>query len=217
MKSKIVFLFSVLAFAVSTAAVAQIDTGFYGGVGIGRAKAKFKGEDFTFDSPFFEERRDETDTAYKFFGGYQLGQYIGAELSYTDLGKFAYVYNGAPFGGGEARVNYKATSVATSALARIPLGRGFSATGRLGVGYNTAERSALTGNGFTTIPPIPGATKKRFGLLWGVGAQYDFTPALGARLEFEDYGKFGEAQSGFFEKTGRADIHMYSLDFIARF
>ena len=95
----------------------------------------------------------------------------------------------------------------------------FSAVGRLGIAWNTAERSALTGGGFTTIPPIPAASKHRFGLLWGVGGSYDFTPALSLRLEYEDYGKFGEAagNTGFIQTTGRATIHMYSLNFLARF
>ena len=218
MRSKIVFLCGALAFAASSAAVAQINTGFYGGVGIGKAKAKLNGSDFTFNSPAVVEGRDELDTAYKFFGGYQLNRYLATELSYTDLGKFAYTYNIAGFG--ESRVNYKAKSWAFSALGSIPLGRsGFSALARLGLAYNVAERSALTGD-FFFVPNFVGAgEKKRLSPIWGVGGAYDFTPMLSVRLEYEDYGRFGEAQGDedFFTKAGRARIHMYSLNFIARF
>jgi OOP family OmpA-OmpF porin len=207
--------------AAGGAAAADVDSGFYGGLGIGKSKAKLKAEDFSLRTAGIQENRDEVDTAYKFFGGYQFSQYIGAEASYTDFGKFAYIYNATPIGLGEARVNYKATSWAVSSLGRIPLGQSrFSLTGRLGVAYNKAERSALTGGGFSTSPAIPSATKRSVGLLWGAGGQYDFTPALSLRLEYEDYGKFGQSQSNtavFPQQTGRATIHMYSLNFIARF
>src|SRR5258708_17800960 len=147
MKSKIVFLGSVLGFAASSAAVAQITTGFYGGIGIGQARAKLNRGDFTLNPPGIEESADETNTAYKFFGGYQLNRYIAAELSYTDFGKFAYIYNAAALGGGASQVNYKANSLATSAIASVPLGRsGFSVLGRGGISYNTAERPRLARN-----------------------------------------------------------------------
>lgn len=224
MKSGIAFFCSALALLMSGGVLAQDDVrgerGFYGGLAIGKAKAKLDHSDFTFNNPGVEESRDETQTVYKFFGGYQFSRYIAAELSYTDFGKFAYIYNAAPIGLGESRVNYKAKSWASSAVASIPLGSSrFSAVGRVGVAWNTAERSALTGGGFVTNPPIPAASKHRFGLLWGAGGAYDFTPTLGLRLEYEDYGKFGEAagNSAFLQTTGRATIHMYSLNFIARF
>jgi OmpA-OmpF porin, OOP family len=221
MRIRTTILAGVFLLATGSAAEAQVNTGFYGGLGIGKSKAKLKAEDFSLRTAGIEENRDEVDTAYKFFGGYQFTQYLGAELSYTDFGKFAYIYNATPVGLGQSRVNYKAASWAVSSLGRIPLGQsGFSLTGRLGVAFNRAERSGLTGGGFSTSPAIPSATKRGFGLLWGAGGQYDFTPALSMRLEFEDYGKFGESQSNtavFPQQTGRATIHMYSLNFIARF
>ena len=224
MKTGIAYFCSALALVMSGGALAQDnvrgDSGFYGGLAIGKAKAKLDHSDFTLNTPGIEETRDETSTVYKFLGGYQFTRYIAAELSYTDFGKFAYIYNATPIGFGESRVNYKAKSWASSAVVSIPLGSSrFSATGRLGIAWNTAERSALTGGGFVTIPPIPAATKSRAGLLWGVGGSYDFTPALTLRLEFEDYGKFGEAagNNAVLQTTGRATIHMYSLNFIARF
>lgn len=221
MRIRTTILAGAFLLAAGSAAAADINNGFYGGLGIGKSKATLKGDDFSLRTPGIEENRDEVDTAYKFFGGYQFSQYLGAEVSYTDFGKFAYTYNATPIGLGTAKVNYKATSWAVSSLGRLPLGQsGFSLTGRLGVAWNKAERSALTGGGFSTSPAIPSAVKRGFGLLWGAGGQYDFTPALSLRLEFEDYGKFGETQSNtaiFPQQTGRANIHMYSLNFIARF
>jgi len=130
MKTKIVFLCSVLALVMSNGAAAQSTSGFYGGLGIGQARAKLNGGDFTLATAGIQESRDETNTAYKFFGGYQLIRFIGAELSYTDFGKFSYIYDAASLGGGVAKVNYKANSLAASAVASVPLGgSGFSRSG----------------------------------------------------------------------------------------
>jgi OmpA-OmpF porin, OOP family len=215
MKSKIVFLFSVLAFGVSSGVAAQ-DRGFYAGLGLGKAKANLNRDDFTFG--FQNESSNEVNTVYKFFGGYQLIKYLAVELSYTDFGKFTYQYETPVFFGRtfKGKMDYKATSWALSGVGSLPLGKGFSALGRLGVVLNTAERSAFTGE-FAVVPEPPAATKRRASLLWGIGGLYEFTPALALRLEYEDYGKFGEAQSGFFDKAGRATIHMYSVGLIARF
>ena len=218
MKSKIVFLCGALAFALSGAAEAQVNTGLYGGIGIGQARAKLNRDDFTLNAPsLVEERADETNTAYKFFGGYQLNRYFAAELSYTDFGKFAYIYSTAALGGGESKVSYRANSLATSAIVSVPLGRsGFSLLGRAGVTYNTAERSGLSGNsGIVTVPPIGAATKHRTSALFGAGVEYAFTPTLGMRLDFEDYGRFGKGSIP--DGVGGARIHMWSLDFMARF
>jgi OOP family OmpA-OmpF porin len=221
MKTKIVLLFGALALVASSGAFAQ-GTGFYGGIGIGKSKATLKTSDFTFNQDGVAESRDELNTAYTFFGGYQFARYIAAELSYTDFGKFAYIYDtrGAGQGTGEERLNYKASSWALSAVGFIPLGSsGFSAMGRLGVDRNFAERSAFTGDpaAIARTIPRPSASRHTISLVWGVGAQYDFTPGLGLRLEYQDFGRFGEAMSSSNVETGRANIHTYSLSFIARF
>jgi OmpA-OmpF porin, OOP family len=220
MKTKLVLLFGALALAGSSAAVAQSND-FYGGVGLGRAKANLNRADFTFNQVGIQENRNEIDTAYKFFGGYQFSRNIAAELSYTDFGKFAYIYNASALGAGEERLNYKATSVALSAVGTIPIRSGFSALARLGIAYNHAERSAFTGDPATVLltSPRPSASKYTTSLLWGFGGQYDFSPALTMRLEYEDFGKFGDATSPFPNnvQTGRAKIHLLSLNFIVRF
>ena len=222
MRIKLVFLCGALALALSGGAAAQSASGFYGGVGIGKAKATLKTEDFTFNQAGVSESKDELDTTYKFLGGYRLGRFLAAEVAYADFGKFAYIYNASALGLSEERLNYKAKSWSTSALGFIPLGSsGFSVLARLGVSYNIAERSAFTGDGATVAATAarPSATKKKAGLLWGVGTQYDFSPNLGLRFEYADYGNFGQATSPFpgNVETGRARIHAYSLDFIGRF
>jgi OmpA-OmpF porin, OOP family len=206
-----------MALGWSAGALAQIPEApkkFYAGLGIGKAKANLDDGDSAAFGIVSQTSKDETDTVYKFFVGYQLFKYFGLELGYTDFGKFAYNFTSPT--GAPGKMTYKANSTALSAIGAIPLMRDFSLTGRVGVTSNRARRSAF--EGFTVIPPAPEATNRKTSLTWGAGIQYDFSSALAMRLEYEDYGKFGKVVSTFgSEETGRATIHMYSLNFIARF
>jgi OOP family OmpA-OmpF porin len=219
MRTKIVFLTASFLFATSAVqAQAPAATGFYGGLGMGSARARLDNSDFTFASPFISESQNNSDTGYKFFGGYRINRYIGAELSYTDFGKFSYDYDLSSVGLGTARVGYKANSWALSALGTFPVAGGFSLLGRLGVTSNSAKRSAIEGDAPTAnlLSPFPAAKSRKTSALWGVGGQFDFTPVVGLRLEFENYGKFGAANPGVTE-TGRATIRMTSVSLIAHF
>src|SRR5688500_6432922 len=60
-------------------AVAQEDRGFYLGGSLGSAKSKNTCEGFV-------GACDDTDTAYKLFGGYQVNRNFGWELAYGYLG-----------------------------------------------------------------------------------------------------------------------------------
>src|SRR5204862_3963450 len=132
--------------------------------------------------------------------------------------KFGYKYDASGLGAGfgTASLVYKAKSWALSGIGSIPIGStGLSGTGRLGIAYNIVERSALQGGGFTTSPAIPSATTKKSSLLWGLGAQYEVGVNATLRLEYEDYGKFGEKQADptiFPQQTGRAKIHAVMLN-----
>lgn len=218
MKVKIASLCALLALGWSVAALAQLHEPpkkFYAGLGLGKAKARLDDSDssgFGITSP---SGKNETNTTYKFLGGYQFVKYLGLELAYVDFGKFAYKFTDPAFR--EGRTDYKTSSTALSAVGTIPLPRDFSLLAKLGVTYNKAKRSAFQGE-FTVSPPLPEATSHKVSYAWGVGAQYEFSPTLAVRFLYEDYGKFGKAVTNFgSEETGRANIHMYTLDFIARF
>ncbi|MBI3919113.1 MAG: outer membrane beta-barrel protein [Betaproteobacteria bacterium] len=65
---------------IQTALAAEPNAGFYGGLGVGRNYTDL-------DSGSIAGSKDEKDTAWKFFGGYQINRYIGIEGGYVDLGK----------------------------------------------------------------------------------------------------------------------------------
>jgi opacity protein-like surface antigen len=219
MRTKLIFLTALFALACSGGVQAQPTQGFYGGFSLGKARADLQSSDFTFSSPSVKETRDDTNTAHKFFAGYQFGKYLAAELSYTDFGSFKYNYNLNSIGRGNEWVDYRANSWAVSGVGTLPVSGRFSVLARLGLSSNLAERSDLHGDAsaIAVTLPFPPAKKRRTGVLWGAGGQFDFTPAVGLRLEYEGYGNFGNADNFNSLGTGRAKIHMWSLGLLARF
>jgi opacity protein-like surface antigen len=219
MRTKLTFLTILFAFACSGAVQAQPTQGFYGGIALGKARADLNGADFTFSSAAVRERRDDTNTGHKFFGGYQFGRYLAAELSYTDFGSFKYNYDLAAVGRGREWVDYRATSWAVSGVGTLPVRGRFSLLARLGLSSNMAESSELHGDPSAiaaTVPFVP-AKKRKSAVIWGAGGQFDFSRDVGLRLEYESYGNFGNALSPVEAHTGRAKIRMWSLGILARF
>lgn len=219
MRTKLIFLTSLFALACTGAVHAQPTQGFYGGFALGKARADLKSADLTFSSPSVRETRDDTNTGHKFFGGYQFGKYLAAELSYTDFGSFKYNYDLAATGRGREWVDYRANSWAVSGVGTLPLGGTFSLLARLGLTSNLAERSELHGDAsaLAVTAPFPAAKKRKSAVLWGLGGQFDVTPGVGFRFEYESYGDFGKQVSLGDPATGRAKIRMWSLGVIARF
>jgi opacity protein-like surface antigen len=218
MRTKLIFLTILFALACIGSAQAQPTQGFYGGFALGKARADLQRSDFTFADPRVSETVDDTNTAHKFFAGYQFGRYLAAELSYTDFGSFKYNYE-LPRPLGTEFVDYRASSWAISAVGTLPVSGRFSLLGRLGLTSNLAERSVLHGDPFAVAATIPfrQEKKRRSDVLWGIGGQFDLTPAVGFRLEYEGYGRFGKADNFNDFGTGRAKIHMWSLGVLARF
>jgi OOP family OmpA-OmpF porin len=219
MRTTLIFLTTLFALACTGAAQAQPTQGFYGGFAYGKARADLKSADFTFADPTVKETRDDTNSGYKFFGGYQFGRFLAAELSYTDFGSFQYNYELPLIAGRNEFVDYRATSWAVSGVGTLPLSGRFSLLARLGLTSNTAERSVLHGDpqALSVTVPFTPEKKRKTAVLWGLGGQFDVTPAVGFRLEYESYGDFGKADSVGDPGPGRAKIRLWSLGVLARF
>jgi OmpA-OmpF porin, OOP family len=100
----------------------------------------------------------EDDTGFKIFGGYQFHQNIGAEVGYGLLFD---------------KDSVEVTSLEAVAVGMFPLGNNFSLIGKLGFAMLTLE--------------APGVDEDETELTWAIGAQYDFTRNLGARLQWQRY------------------------------
>lgn len=106
------------------------------------------------------------ETSWKVYGGYQFNPIWGAELAYTDLGR----YRGSDI-----------DSVTLAGTGTLALGQGWSLLGKVGAASNHARFSGAS---------------RRTDLLLGVGVGYRFTKNLGVRLEYEDFGKLSDTNSG---------------------
>jgi OOP family OmpA-OmpF porin len=205
----------VLGFAAGLLAVPSVyaqssSGGFYIGGGVGQSKISLDSSDF---SGF---TKDENDTAFKVFGGYNFTPIFGAELMYADMGKANATASGA---GGSATLSYKASSFALAGTARFQLGSAFTIMGRLGGAQNTAKLSLDSTSGaagalLASLGITPGSSsdKSKTDVYFGIGAQYDFNKNLGVRLDYDNFGKFGNE-----DDTGRAKVDMLSINAVWRF
>lgn len=161
-------------FAASTMAVAQ---GFYLGGSIGQSKFKESCEGATAGVSC-----DDTDTAWRFFGGYEVNRNFAVEIGYADLGE---AKASLTSGGITATSTAKATAWDVVGIGSLPLGPSFALYAKLGLFYGKADgRVSVTGGG-TTSESDTGTD-----LTFGFGARYDFLRNFGARVEWQRYTDF---------------------------
>jgi OOP family OmpA-OmpF porin len=188
------------------------ESGWYVGGAIGQSKFKF--DRGAIEGPFAAAglgttgfTYDETDTAWKLFGGYKFNRYFALEGAYLDLGKFSTssrVISGAP----PVNVSFALKTKEAFDLAAVgivPIGSQFSVFGKLG-GYSIKTEG--TGSGATTVTGSDRGT----GVLWGVGVGYDFARNLGVRAEYELFDKVGNK-----DKTFEGDVRLLSLGLVYKF
>jgi OOP family OmpA-OmpF porin len=203
-------------FVSSTDTLAQQrSTSWYVGGGLGQSKIKLNDPDFSVTAPL-SQTRNESDSAWKVFAGYNFSSIFGAELGYAKPGTASVAYSlGA---GASTSLDYETTSWTLAATARLPLGR-LGLMGRLGVARNEADHTigpatgalaaALLDDGFRAGSS---ASHKKYSPYWGLGAQYDFARHLSVRLDYDNFGKFGDEA-----ETGRAKVGMWSINAVVRF
>src|SRR5512133_2597884 len=201
---------AVLAALASPFAVAD-DTGWYGGVNVGRSRAKIDDAGITnnlLGSGFATSSisSDDRDSGYKLFGGYQFNRNWALEGGYFDLGRFGFTANTVP--AGSLSGNIKLRGVNLDAVGTLPITEKFSAFGRVGVNYAEA-RDTFSGSGAVSVINA-NPSKREANLKFGAGLQYDFTPSLGMRLEAERY-RINDAVGS------KGDVDMLSVGLVYRF
>lgn len=110
---------------------------------------------------------DDRDTAWRVFGGYQIHRNFAIEAGYTDLGSFD---RSAP----GLQASLDATAFDLVGVGMWPLGNNFSVYGKLGLYRSDVDAEAL-------------GKDKNNDWTYGVGAQYNFTRNVAARLEWQRY------------------------------
>ncbi len=121
---------------------------------------------------------NDTDRSVQLYAGTAVADFWGVELGYLNMGRIDRA-------GGTTR----AQGLNLSLVGKAPLGRSFGVFGKVGTTYGRTETSALAGSG------IAAGTDRGFGLSYGAGVSYDFTPRLSATLQW-DSNDFRFAGSG---------------------
>lgn len=109
---------------------------------------------------------DDANPSVRAFAGYQLNRIFAAEVAFANLGKAT---------GTNAEV--KGHAWEASGIAGWPVWRDVSLFGRLGI-----YRGVVKGGG-----QFAGHTETNYYATYGLGVQADFTPNLGARVEWQAF------------------------------
>lgn len=113
----------------------------------------------------FSALSKSSDTAFGVQLGYQYNRNFAFEGEYTDLGRFTTA----------AGVTGKSNVWGLNLVGILPLNDSFSLYGKLGAASSSTTTSAATGT-------------KRTAATYGLGGQFDATPMIGVRLNWERYG-----------------------------
>lgn len=206
-------VFSLTAQAQSTAGIAN----GYVGLGLGRASTNLsEATDFavtaltTAGYTGITSQRDESDTAFKFYGGYRFNQHFALEGGYINFGDFkARVSAAAPIAG-TVTANWKPHGYYIDAVGIVPVNEQFSLFGKAGAIFSRLDaRVAASAAG---VAVRASADENETNLKLGVGAQYEFTRNFGVRLEYERVNNVGDSST-----TGEGDIGLWSLGLHLRF
>jgi OmpA-OmpF porin, OOP family len=226
MKTKIAA--AVALACLSSVAFAQskmgADAGWYVGGHLGQSRTDFNSSDFALNLAGVSESKDDSDTAWKLLLGYNFNENWALEGFYTDLGEPKYKYAGTfatVTGSGEARIRNDAWGLAVKGT--IPVHQQWDIYGRLGWTYNRSKLDAsFTASAAwlgATVPVGWSADHNRSDAVLGVGVEWKPQKNWGIRLEYENYGRFGNAfdNTGNLDQTGRTDVDMWSLGVVVRF
>lgn len=113
---------------------------------------------------------DKRDTAYTLRGGSYASNNLGAEIGYTDFGS-------VNRGGGTTH----AQGINLSVLGKLPLNASFNLLGKIGTTYGHTRVSSSPFSG------IAAGSESGFGLSYGLGAEYLFSPQWSGALQYESH------------------------------
>jgi OOP family OmpA-OmpF porin len=171
-----------IAGASSPLAVAT-DDGWYGGIGIGQARAKINDDKIRSQlGGTADIADDDTDIGYRIFGGHKFSKHFALEGGYFNLGKFGFT---AIAPGGSLVGSAKFQGLNLDAVGILPLTEKFSLLGRAGLTYTEAKDTFQTTGSVTVANASPSKSEANYKV--GLGMQYDLTRALGLRGEWERY------------------------------
>jgi OmpA-OmpF porin, OOP family len=190
LKRTIVSFLTVAAMSSAAFGAGIGDTGFYGGLGLGRS-------DSDANAGSIAGAKDNKDNAWKAFAGYQFSRNFAVEGGYADLGRASVI-------GPAGAASFDSQAWQASVVGSLPLSQQFALTGKLGVARTSTD---VVGN-IGTTPVV--ATDRNTEPTYGLGARYDFTREFGVRGEWERFRAGGDV-------FGKSDVDLFTLNGIYRF
>lgn len=196
---------------IAAPVVAQEVGQFYGGLSVGRSKARIDDERITANLrgaglTTTGMTNDDSGTGYKLFGGYQLHRNFAVEGGYFDLGRFGFTSTTSPAGTLDGRIKLRGVNL--DLVGRLPLGDRFSLLAKIG-GQVAQARDSFTSSGLVNVLN-PSPKKTEFNYKLGVGMQYAFSSYFTLRGEAERY-RVNDAVGN------HGDINLYSLSLVFPF
>jgi OOP family OmpA-OmpF porin len=220
---KFVLLLCLLLGGSLAPLAASAQSSWYLGASVGQSRIDATPEEvergFLIDDAFNASGTtlDKTHTGGKAYLGYRFNPYFAAEGGYADLGtaRFNTTIVSAPAGTNPAppfpiHATATAKGVFLSGLAHLPLMQNFSLFAKAGLFRSEARfTEQVPSTGITRVS----RTETRTDANYGVGLQWQFAQAVGARLEVERFRKVGRGIGG---REGR-DVDFVSAGILWQF
>lgn len=162
--------------AVSSNALAQAaqPKGLYLGAGFGTALSNVTDK---FNISSVSDDKD-SDTAFKLYAGYDLGNGFGVELGYYDLG--SYSLKGSNFGS-PSQDDFSAKAFGLSGVMSGPIGSsGWFASGKLGLAFVDGKYDCVQ-----QCTAYPDKSTSNIGALFGLGIGYNINKNFAIRADWE--------------------------------
>ena len=199
---------AALASLLAAPAVAQEEGYVYSGLSVGQSRARVDDERITANllGAGLTTRSmslNESDAAFKVFGGYQFNRNWALEGGYFNLGKFGYTSTTVPAGTLKGQIKLQGLNL--DVVGTLPLSERFSVIGRAGLQYAEA-RDSFTGTGAVQVLSR-NPTKRDTNYKLGVGLQYEVNPSFFVRGEAERY-RINDAVGN------RGDINVFSVTLV---
>lgn len=164
------------------------EPGLYIGLSGGQSRAKIDSERITAGLlgaglTTTAMTRDESDKAFRIFGGYKFNRNFALEAGYFNLGKFGFTSTTTPAGTLTGQIKLEGLNL--DLVGTLPLGERWSVLGRVGA-QSAQARDRFSGTGAVSVLN-PNPSKRETNIKYGAGVQYAITPAFLMRAEVERY------------------------------
>jgi OmpA-OmpF porin, OOP family len=145
---------------------------------------------------------DDKDTAWRLFGGMEVNEYISMEVGYIDFGEATYT----DLGEGSSGIR-DTNGVTVNVVGTYVVSPSITLFGKGGMNFlGTSVKGTVVTSGSESDTDVEWSL--------GLGAQYNFTPTIGLRMEWERFFEVGSPDP---TSTREADIDLISAGLVFKF